>query len=157
MPRPKNQRNEFAEMYVAGVFADSGWSVYFPRADKGFDFIVTKLVNGVQLVRPVQVKGKYPEKQSGKVTAYGYRGKLTALHDQMVLAMPFFSSIERREAPMCIAFIPKNKIQRKQSGAFVCAPAKFADGECSSRPTFQHFFGDVGLKSVEASNWGAAN
>jgi len=32
----------FAELYVAGKFADEGWNVYFPRCDKGFDFIVSK-------------------------------------------------------------------------------------------------------------------
>lgn len=37
-----NQRDYFAELHVAGNFGDAGWNVYFPRRDKGFDFIVTK-------------------------------------------------------------------------------------------------------------------
>src|SRR5438128_405916 len=32
----------FAELYVAGRFVDAGWNVYFPRRDRGFDFIVSK-------------------------------------------------------------------------------------------------------------------
>lgn len=32
----------FAELYVAGGFADAGWNVYFPHRDQGFDFIVSK-------------------------------------------------------------------------------------------------------------------
>jgi hypothetical protein len=51
----------FAELYVAGKFADEGWNVYFPHRDKGFDFIVSKQDSGaVQILMPVQVKGKYP-------------------------------------------------------------------------------------------------
>jgi hypothetical protein len=51
----------FAELYVAGKFADEGWNVYFPHRDKGFDFIVSKAnSSGIQMLRPVQVKGKYP-------------------------------------------------------------------------------------------------
>jgi len=33
----------FAELYVAGRFADAGWNVYFPRRDRGFDFIASRL------------------------------------------------------------------------------------------------------------------
>jgi len=148
---------EFAEMYVAGVFADCGWSVYFPRADKGFDFIVIKSIDGVQRIRPVQVKGKYPEKLTGKVAAYGYRGKLTAIHDEMVLAIPFFSSNKRGESPVCIAYVPKNMVQQKSNGTYICAPAKFKDGEPSQRESYQHFFGEDGLKSVGELNWGSAS
>jgi hypothetical protein len=32
----------FAELYVAGRFADAGWNVYFLHRDAGFDFIVSK-------------------------------------------------------------------------------------------------------------------
>ena len=35
-------RDYFAEMYVAGILADNGWNIYFPRRDNGFDFIITK-------------------------------------------------------------------------------------------------------------------
>jgi hypothetical protein len=56
------KRDLFAELYVAGLFADAGWGVYFPKRDQGFDFIAVKNVDSVFVVRPVQVKGKYPQK-----------------------------------------------------------------------------------------------
>lgn len=42
MPKPSSQRDEFTEQYIAGILADAGWSVYFPRKDKGFDFVISK-------------------------------------------------------------------------------------------------------------------
>jgi hypothetical protein len=38
----------------AGIMADYGWNVYFPRRDKGFHFIITRPHEGTALVRPVQ-------------------------------------------------------------------------------------------------------
>ncbi|MBW4043806.1 MAG: DUF4365 domain-containing protein [Acidobacteria bacterium] len=95
MPKPKNQRDEFAEQYVAGIFADAGWSVYFPRKDKGFDFIISKKTDAGLIIRPVQVKGKFPETTTAVRKKYGYRGKLTAIHPDMVLVIPLFTSLER--------------------------------------------------------------
>ncbi len=44
----------FAELYVAGCFADAGWNVYFPHRDAGFDFIVSRPHPDIgQLIRPV--------------------------------------------------------------------------------------------------------
>src|SRR5438067_745252 len=98
MPRPKNQRNEFAELYVAGIFADTGWLVYFPREDKGFDFIITKKMENDVLMRPVQVTGKYPE-TSKRRAVYGFDRKLTITHPKMVIAVPYFSSAVRLASP----------------------------------------------------------
>ena len=50
-------RDYFAELYVAALFGDDGWSVYFPKRDVGFDFIATKQVDNKILIRPVHVKG----------------------------------------------------------------------------------------------------
>jgi hypothetical protein len=61
------KRDLFAELYVAGLFADQGWGVYFPKRDQGFDFIVVKNIDSNFIVRPVQVKGKYPQKDK-KIT-----------------------------------------------------------------------------------------
>lgn len=55
----------FAELYVAGSMAKAGWNVYFPHRDKGFDFIISKLIGGKRwVVRPVQVKSKTPRNES---------------------------------------------------------------------------------------------
>lgn len=80
-------------MYVAGVMADAGWNIYFPHRDQGFDFIGALAVGGEMIVRPVQVKGKYPTEGKADKARYGYVGKLTAFHDDMVLAVPLFASI----------------------------------------------------------------
>ena len=59
MPGPKTS-DYFAELYVAGRFADAGWNVYFPHRDQGFDFVISKVIGVDTVLRPVQVKGKYP-------------------------------------------------------------------------------------------------
>jgi hypothetical protein len=67
-------RDSFAELYVAGVLADVGWNVYFPRRDQGFDFIITKQVGESIILRPVQVKGKYPTADKTAKATYGFVG-----------------------------------------------------------------------------------
>jgi hypothetical protein len=92
----------FAELYVAGRFADAGWNVYFPHRDEGFDFIICKLIDGsTPSIKPVQVKGKYPTHEKGDKTVYGYVGKLTQTHRGMVLAIPYFSS-RSPATPVCV-------------------------------------------------------
>ncbi len=56
----------FAELYVAGLMANAGWNVCFPHRDRGMDFIISKTgADGSEIIRPVQVKGKYPSTQKG--------------------------------------------------------------------------------------------
>lgn len=76
-------RDYFAELYVAGLFGDAGWTVYFPKPDVRFDFIATKLVDGEMLLRPVQVKGLYPTAGKKDKVTFGYIGELTASHPAM--------------------------------------------------------------------------
>src|SRR5881394_1254962 len=104
MPAP-HQRDYFAELYVAGLMGDNGWSVYFPKRDVGFDFVVTRNANGVVLIRPVQVKGLYPTEAKKDKSGYGFVGKLTQVHDDMVLVLPFFSTDRVGPAPACIAYM----------------------------------------------------
>ena len=153
MPRPKNQRDEFAEQYVAGIFADAGWSVYFPRKDKGFDFIVSKRTDAGMVVRPVQVKGKFPETQTAVRKKYGYRGKLTAVHPQMVLVIPLFTSLKRLAHPDCIAYMPFGKITEVKRGGYWCGPAKLEHGEVSAKESYQAYFDDAGLRALESQTW----
>jgi hypothetical protein len=98
---------QFAELYVAGLFATEGWNVYFPHRDDGFDFIVSKFIAKKRwLVRPVQVKGKYTRAKASRA-AYGYVGRLSQLHPEMVPAIPVFDP-DKRSRPTCIAFMPRN-------------------------------------------------
>lgn len=63
--------------------------MYFPKRDVGFDFIVSKDVNGTMLLRPVQVKGLYPTPEKPDQDTYGFSGHLSAVHPEMVIVLPF--------------------------------------------------------------------
>ena len=142
----------FAELYVAGRFADAGWNVYFPHRDAGFDFIVSKPHAEVgQLIRPVQVKGKYPTGEKGDKIVYGYVGRLSQTHPEMVLAIPFFSN-EGPSAPTCVAYMPL-KIVRPHQRGFRCEPASFHKGSAVPRRDYAKFFNDRGLALLEMLDW----
>jgi hypothetical protein len=142
----------FAEMYVAGRFADAGWNVYFPRRDRGFDFIISRpTTNGMQLLRPVQVKGKFPTADKTDKAVYGYIGDLSELHPHMVLAIPFFSPASP-EIPTCVAYMPYRMI-RKHSRGFRCEPAVFRRGTAIPRRKYKMFFDERGLQLVVQPNW----
>ena len=141
-------RDYFAEMYVAGVLADAGWDVYFPRRDKGFDMIVSRPAGASTIVRPVQVKGKYATDEKTDKASYGYVGRVTAFHDDMILAIPYFTS-QSLGAPMLIAWMPRGEIKPHSKG-WRCEPARFVGGVPEARPGYAHFFGAAGLGAFEA-------
>lgn len=141
-------RDYFAEMYVAGVLADAGWDVYFPRRDKGFDMIVSRPAGASTIVRPVQVKGKYATDEKTDKASYGYVGRVTAFHDDMILAIPYFTS-QSLGAPMLIAWMPRGEIKQHSKG-WRCEPARFVGGVPEARPGYAHFFGAAGLSVFEA-------
>lgn len=149
MPRPANQRDEFAQFYVAAMFADEGWTLHFPVPDRGFDFIAMKQTNCGVVIRPVQVKGKYPESVTRTNLAYGFSGKLSATHSTMVLAIPLFNSNERSESPALVAFMPWSKVAMTSKGGFRCVPAKHVEGLVKQRADYQCFFGSEGLRKFE--------
>lgn len=141
-------RDYFAEMYVAGVLADAGWDVYFPRRDKGFDMIVSRPAGVTTIVRPVQVKGKYATDKKTDKASYGYVGRVTAFHDDMILAIPYFTT-QSLGAPVLIAWMPRGEIRLHAKG-WKCEPARFVGGIPEARPGFSHFFGTPGLAAFEA-------
>jgi hypothetical protein len=142
----------FAELYVAGRFADAGWNVYFPRRDRGFDFIVSKPIGSTdQLIRPVQVKGKYPTAEKTDKATYGYIGELTETHREMVLAIPFFT-ISSPEVPSNIAYLPFGVVRPHPRG-YRCEPCTFVAGVAKPRRDYAHFFDERGLRLVAQSNW----
>lgn len=142
----------FAELYVAGRFADAGWNVYFPHRDQGFDFVVSRSRRGgSMLLRPVQVKGKYPTKVKTDKVVYGYVGKLTEVHPEMVLAIPYFSRLEP-EVPAFVAYMPHSQIRRHSRG-YRCEPAGFKAGKPVIRRDFRKFFDAKGLDRVKRLDW----
>lgn len=141
-----------AELVVASTFAEAGWNVYFPHRDKGFDFIITKEVVGIgELIRPVQVKGKYPTNEKGDKMVYGYVGKLTKLHPEMVLAMPFYNS-NNVILPEFIAYMPVSTIKECSKG-YRCQPASFKNGEPVKKPYYAKFFDRDGIMIMENEDW----
>lgn len=142
----------FAELYVAGRFADAGWNVYFPHRDTGFDFIVTKPTkSGSDLIRPVQVKGKYPTDGKGDKVTYGFVGELSRTHPDMVLAIPYFSK-QNETAPSFVAYLPLSLV-RTHSRGFRCEPAAFRKGVISPRRDYARFFDSGGLELLERLDW----
>lgn len=147
-PGAPQTRDYFAEMYVAGVLADAGWDIYFPRRDRGFDMIISRPAGGGTIVRPVQVKGKYATGEKTDKAIYGYVGRLTAFHDDMILSIPYFSS-ENLDAPRLLAWMPRSEI-RPHTRGWKCQPARFVRGNPEPRPGYAHFFGGAGLSAFEA-------
>jgi len=143
-----------AELYVAGRFADAGWNVYFPHRDEGFDFIITKEVADLgEVIRPVQVKGKYPTPGKKNNPVYGYVGKLSKLHPDMVLAIPYYS-LASPANPVFVAYNPRLEI-RVHSKGYRCQPAKYENEVPVQRPAFAKFFDDQGLALIESPEWGS--
>jgi hypothetical protein len=143
--------DQLAELHVSGLFAEYGWSVYFPHRDKGFDFIAIKSVDGSFVIRPVQVKGKYPEAGKNSYSTYGYVGKLSQTHPDMVLAIPYFES---GNIPILkhVAFMPLGMV-RPHSRGYRCQPAKFVNGSACPRGDHAKFFDHMGLSRIESQTW----
>lgn len=142
-------RDYFAEMYVAGVLADAGWDIYFPRRDRGFDMIISRPAGATTIVRPVQVKGKYASQEKTNKKVYGYVGKLTAFHDDMILAIPYFTSTSAN-FPAHIAWMSRTSL-RPHSRGWRCEPARFVDGVPQPRPGFEMYFDEAGLERFKAA------
>ncbi|MGA2963437.1 MAG: hypothetical protein ABSD96_17295 [Candidatus Korobacteraceae bacterium] len=141
-----------AELHVAGLLADAGWNVYFPHRDEGFDFIITRVDEaGNVIIRPVQVKGKYPTEEKGDKTWYGYIGKLTITHPEMILVIAFFDVGSR--SPAHVAFIPWSLIRTHTRG-YRCQPAKFVSGKCQPREWYSKFFDSRGIVALPDLHWG---
>jgi hypothetical protein len=147
-------RDYFAEMYVAGLLADAGWNIYFPRRDKGFDYIITREVGSVVLVRPVQVKGLYPTAEKGDRTAFGFKGSLSLLHRDMVLALVFFPPGAKEGTPQHIAYMPHGQIRPRSRGGFRCVPASLKAGLVAPRRDFIRYFDRDGLNAISQPGWG---
>lgn len=146
-------RDLFAEFYVAGLLADAGWHLYLPKRDYGFDFIATKNIDGHVMIRPVQVKGLYPTAAKTDKAFYGNSGKLTQLHDEMVLALPFFPTTHER-SPLFTAFLPRCQIRATtKAGHYRAVPASFRDGRATQRRDYRHFFDTEGLISMETETF----
>lgn len=148
----RNIRDYFAELYVAGRLADADWNIYFPHRDKGFDFIIAKKVGDKLIIRPVQVKGKYPSGVKTDKPTYGYVGKLSEVHPEMLLAIPYFSSDHAESTPVCVAYAPFTLIRPHHRG-YRCQPATFKNGRPKPRGRHAIFFDSQGIQILESDEW----
>ncbi len=155
MSKAPDTRDYFAEMYVAGVLADAGWQIYFPRRDVGFDFIAIHEQEGAPLIRPVQVKGKYPTKNKKNKKTYGFLGALTQVHQEMVLAIPYFSH-EYSKAPDCVAYMPRGQIRDSTKNRFSVSPAQFINGSAVPRRDYSKFFDEQGVSLLLSAGFSSA-
>jgi len=143
--------SQLAELHVAGLFAEAGWRVYFPHRDDGFDFIAAKPTADGILIRPVQVKGKYPKGDKLAKRVYGYVGALTQTHPEMVLAIPYFAA-EEIPRLLHVAFMPICMVRQHKRG-WRCLPAKFSGGIASPRGDHSKYFDHEGLLRLESRTW----
>lgn len=146
-------RDYFAEMYVAGLLADAGWNLYFPRRDKGFDYIITREVGTGVLVRPVQVKGLYPTENKGDRLTYGYSGRLSVLHADMALVLVYFPPGAVEGTPQHIAYMPRGQIRPRVRGGFRCVPSSLREGVVYPRRDFMGYFDAPGLAAMGQVAW----
>jgi hypothetical protein len=141
----------FAKLYIAGRLADAGWNVYFPHRDEEFDFVISKVIDGVPLLRPVQVRGEYPSEEKGDPIAVGSEDKLTQTHPETVLAIPYFS-ITSPQIPICVAYLPRASLKSHALG-FRCQPATYRRGKPYPRKKYQKYFDDIGIQRLDSEGW----
>ena len=77
--------------------------------------------------------------------------KVSELHPDMVLAIPFFLPASPG-MPTCVAYLPFAMI-RKHSRGFRCEPAKFRSDAIEPRRDFRRFFDEGGLRLVDRKDW----
>jgi hypothetical protein len=142
-----------AESAVAAYLAQHGWHIYYPRRDVGFDFIISKPVDKRLVLRPVQVRSRYPRRQSDKRYFGHQRTKLSQTHPDMVLAIPFYDGGEVLR-PLFIGFFPWSQIRPNRDGeTYRCLPAKISGGRIGIRRDFRKFFDDAGCALMEREDF----
>lgn len=149
-------RKEFAEFQIASLLSKASWDIYIPYRDKGWDFIASKrikTINGVlEIFRPIQIKGKYSTTKLKNYKQYGYRGKLSKVHDDMVIAIPFYP-LGTANSPVTIAFLPKSRLQCSKTGIYQAAPCSYQNHNIIKLNDYIQFFDSAGISLMEDINW----
>ena len=146
-----------AELTVAAQMVEYGWNIYSPHRDLGFDFIASlPLEGGKVIMRPVQVRGRFPESMEDVPYLGKQKIELSQWHDEMVLAMPFFRTDDGLQKLVTVAFMPYYQLRAKADKAkkwFACLPAKIANREIIPRPYFKKFFDGPGIQLMAMRDW----
>jgi hypothetical protein len=129
----------------------AGWDIYFPHRDFGFDFIAIKQQGKDILIRPVQVKGKYPDKDKENWKHYGFWDNLSAVHRDMVLVIVYFSVPER--SIDFIVYMPESEIDPQKDGRYKCEPAMFKEGQSILKDKYKEYADEWGLQRLDDPSW----
>lgn len=146
-----------AELIVAAQLVEYGWNIYSPHRDVGFDFIATlPLPGGKVLIRPVQVRGRFPESMEDTPYLGKLKVELSQWDEEMVLAMPFFRTDDGIQKLVCVAFMPFFQLRAKANKTkewFSCHPARIKNGAIEPRPFFKKFFDGAGIAAMAKPAW----
>lgn len=146
-------RDYFAELYVAGMMGDHGWAIYLPKRDVGFDFVASKKVGDEIILRPIQVRGKYPTAEKKDRPVYPWIGKLSQVHPEMAVVLCFFSTDHSTRAPEHIAFVPYLSLKPASNHRWRYSPVSYKNGSVIPRPSYEFLFGVRGLDAMESTLW----
>ena len=146
-------RDYFAELYVAGMLGDRGWAIYFPKRDIGFDFVASKQIGDKVILRPVQVRGKYPTAAKKDKVTYPWMGELSQVHEEMAIVFCYFSTDHSTTAPDHVAFVPLRALKATTKGRYRCSAVSLKDGKTHPRTSYKRLFGTEGLSAMESPNW----
>jgi len=152
-----------AELIVAAQMVEHDWNIYSPHVDEGFDFIaVLPLPNQDVLMRPVQVRGRYPEVERDRLKEGKRNSRLSQVHDDMVLALPYFKEEDGLHKLETVAFLPlkaigltKRLIRRTGKISYYCSPmpAQRKGNKFLPRRDYERFFDGPGIELMARADW----
>jgi hypothetical protein len=145
-----------AELLVASQMAAHGWNIYTPHRDIGVDFIATKDLRNRLIIRPVQVKGCYLSKRKDSAWYGKMNMELKQMHEEIVLAIPYFAKRNGRETLIFTAFLPFRQIRKQPNGKYRATPARIKNGQPLKRRDFRKFFDDQGLMLMESNEFSSS-
>lgn len=144
-----NTRDYLAELFVAGTMGDAKWQIYFPKRDEGFDFIAVKRTPTGTIILPVQVKGLYPTAAKKDRGVYHWRGSLSQVHGDLILAVVYFTPDPDTTAPAHVAYVPVSRLKRPSRGGYRFDGASLEGGRVTPRRDFKLYFDRQGLRALD--------
>ena len=141
-------RDYLAELFVAGTMGDAKWQIYFPKRDEGFDFIAVKRTATGTIILPVQVKGLYPTAAKKDRGVYPWRGALSQIHPDLILAVVYFTPDPDTTAPAHVAYVPFSNLKRPSRGGYRFDGASLKGGQVMPRRDFKQYFDRPGLQAL---------
>jgi hypothetical protein len=104
----------------------------------------------------VQVKGCYLGKRKDSAWYGKINMELKQMHEDMVLAIPYFAKRDGRETLIFTAFLPFKQIRRQPNGKYRATPARIRNNQPLKRRDFEKFFDDQGLILMESTEFSSS-